>query len=178
MIDVKPINSYILVQKIKEHNQIKDNLLSLMNKMPDREIATDFESIKKTDYYLPKEHVRGYGDLFLKTIKPYNDNIKNFYNAREFWIINYWYQQYQDTDYHKWHVHPTTLLSNVYYVELENRNSTVFYDNVTKQEYKFELEEGDLVTFPSMLAHKSQSNSKSRKTIISYNADFNNINIR
>ena len=34
--------------------------------------------------------------------------------------------------------------------KLENKNSTVFYDNVTKQEYKFELEEGDLITFPSM----------------------------
>ena len=92
MIDVKPINTYILVQKIKEHTQIKDDLLSLMNKMPGKEITTNFESIKKTDYYLPKEHIRDYGDLFLKTIKPYNENIKNFYNAEEFWIINFWYQ--------------------------------------------------------------------------------------
>ena len=94
MIDVKPIKSYILVQKIKEHNQIKDDLLCMMDKMPDKKTTTDFESIKKTDYYLPKEHTRDYGDLFLKTIQPYNDNIKNFYNAEEHWIINYWFQQY------------------------------------------------------------------------------------
>ena len=177
MIDVKPIKSYILVQKIKEHNQIKDDLLCMMYKMPDKKTTTDFESIKKTDYYLPKEHTRDYGDLFLKTIQPYNDNIKNFYNAEEHWIINYWFQQYQDTDYHNWHVHPTTLLSNVYYVELENKNSTVFYDNVTKQEYQFELEEGDLITFPSLLPHRSQVNTNGRKTIISYNSDVIGIKI-
>ena len=178
MIDIKQINSYILVQKIEEHKDIKDKMISLINKMPDDKINTEFESIKKSDYHIPREHKREYGDLFLKVIKKYNENIKKFYNAEEFWIINYWYQQYNESDYHKWHVHSNSLLSSVYYVELENKNSTVFYDNMTKQEYKFDLNEGDLITFPSMIAHKSQSNFKSRKTIISYNTNFNHINIR
>ena len=177
MIDIKVINSFILIQKIEEYKDIKDNLLMLIDKMPNKKVDTDFENINKSDYFLPKEHAREYGDLFLKVIKPYNENIRRFYKAKEIWIKNYWYQQYNNTDYHKWHVHSGSLLSSVFYIELKNKNSTVFYDNLTKQEYSYDLEEGDLITFPSLLPHKSKKNSGDRKTIISYNTDFNYINI-
>ena len=177
MIDVKVINSFILIQKIKEYEKIKDRLLSLIEKMPNTLVDSNMENINKSDYYLPKEHTREYGDLFLDIIKPYNYNIKNFYRAKEIWIKNYWYQQYNNNDYHNWHVHSGSLLSSVFYIELQNKNSTIFYDHLTQQEYSYNVEEGDLITFPSMIPHKSEKNSKDRKTIISFNADFNYINI-
>ena len=176
---IKPVNSYVQIQKIKEHSQIKDELLVLIDKMPDGRVNdTQYESITKSDYYLSKEYRRYYGDLFLRTIQPYNEYLRNFYNADEFWISSYWFQQYQNSDYHNWHVHTGSLLSSIYYVELENKNSTLFYDYATREEFEFPLEEGDLITFPSIIAHKSQSNHTSRKTIISYNAEFNRINKR
>tara|TARA_B100000686_G_scaffold96847_1_gene103555 strand:- start:173 stop:703 length:531 start_codon:yes stop_codon:yes gene_type:complete len=175
---IKPVNSYVQIQKIKEHSQIKDELLALIDKMPDGRINdTQYESITKSDFYLPKQYIRHYADLFLKIIQPYNENTRNFYKADEFWISRYWFQQYENSDYHNWHVHSHNLLSSVYYIEMENKNSTLFYDYVTKEEYSFELEEGDLITFPSVIAHKSQSNLLNRKTIISYNSNFNKINL-
>ena len=65
----------------------------------------------------------------------------------------------------------------MYYLELENNNSTVFYDMQNKKEIKYNLEEGDLITFPSLLPHKSQINTNGRKTIISYNSDVIGIRI-
>jgi|TARA_R110000772_G_scaffold268291_1_gene394702 hypothetical protein len=176
-MDVKVIDSFILIQKIKEYQNIKDSLLMLIDKMPDKKTDTEREKITKSDWYIPKEHVREYGELFLKIIKPYNDNIKKFYNAKELFLKNYWYQQYTDTDHHDWHVHASCLLSNVFYIELKNKNSTLFYNNLTKQKYSYNLEEGDLITFPSSMIHKSKKNSKERKTIISYNLDFDNISV-
>ena len=176
---ISTINSYVQIQKIKEHSLIKDELLVLINKMPDINHSVDnYESITKSDYHLNAEYGRHYADLFLRTIQPYNENIRNFYNAQEFWISSYWFQQYQNSDYHNWHVHCGNLLSSVYYVELQNKNSTLFYDYATREVFEFPLEEGDLITFPSIIAHKSQSNHTSRKTIISYNSNFNRINER
>lgn len=177
MIDVKAINSFILIQKIKEHKQVKNDLLSLIEKMPQKNIQSNFENIEKTDWNLPNIQNRTYENLFLETVKEYNENVKEFFKAKEYWIKNFWYQQYYNKDYHKWHVHSGSLLSNVYYIELKNNNSTVFYNYLTKETYKFDIEEGDLITFPSMLPHKSDVNNEERKTIISYNADFNYINI-
>lgn len=177
MIDVKVINSFILIQKVKEHREIKQHLLSLINDMPSKRTETGCESIEKTDWYLPKEHNREYGNIFLEVIKEYNENIRNFYKAKNYWIQNYWYQQYYEKDYHNWHVHSGALTSNVYYLEMPNNDSTVFYDYLLKQEYEYEVEEGDLITFPAMLPHRSKINLKGRKTVIAYNADYDYINM-
>lgn len=178
MIDVKIFNSYILIQEIKEHNYIKEELLSLIEKTTKKFVEGPVEKISSTDYYVSKEIKRTYEDLFLQLIEPYNNNIKKFYKANNIYINNFWYQQYDESDYHNWHVHPSSLLSNVYFLQLENKNSTLFYDYVTQNKIKYDLKEGDLITFPAILPHKSEKNFTSKKTIISFNTDIDNINIQ
>ena len=174
---VETINSYIFIQKVKEHKEIKNKLLSLLDEIKNDKIESDNEKIQKSDYNLSVDVERKYGSMFQDIVRPYNENIKEFYKAEKILINNYWFQQYGDNGYHNFHIHPFSLLSNVYYLELENNNSTVFYDMQNKKEIKYNLEEGDLITFPSLLPHKSQINTNGRKTIISYNSDVIGIRI-
>jgi len=174
---VETINSYIFIQKVKEHKEIKNKLLSLLDEIKNDKIESDNEKIQKSDYNLSVDVERKYGSMFQDIVRPYNENIKEFYKAEKILINNYWFQQYGDNGYHNFHIHPFSLLSNVYYLELENNNSTVFYDMQNKKEIKYNLEEGDLITFPSLLPHRSQVNTNGRKTIISYNSDVIGIRI-
>jgi len=174
---VEIAHSYVIIQKVKEHKEFKNKLLSLIDEIKSDEIQTDFEKIQKSDYNLSEKIERKYGNVFQDIIKPYNENIKEFYKAEKISINNYWFQQYGDNGYHNFHIHPFSLLSNVYYLELENNNSTVFYDMQNKKQFKYNLEEGDLITFPSLLPHRSQVNTNGRKTIISYNSDVIGIKI-
>ena len=174
---VETINSYIFIQKVEEHKEIKNKLLSLLDEIKNDKIESDNEKIEKSDYNLSVDVERKYGSMFQDIVRPYNENIKEFYKAEKILINNYWFQQYGDNGYHNFHIHPFSLLSNVYYLELENNNSTVFYDMQNKKEIKYNLEEGDLITFPSLLPHKSQINTNGRKTIISYNSDVIGIRI-
>ena len=174
---VETINSYIFIQKVKEHKEIKNKLLSLLDEIKNDKIESDNEKIQKSDYNLSVDVERKYGSMFQDIVRPYNENIKKFYKAEKILINNYWFQQYGDNGYHNFHIHPFSLLSNVYYLELENNNSTVFYDMQNKKQFKYNLEEGDLITFPSLLPHRSQVNTNGRKTIISYNSDVIGIKI-
>jgi len=38
-----------------------------------------------------------------------------------------------------------------------------------------EVEEGDLITFPAYIIHRSNTNSENKKTIISFNSSFETI---
>ena len=82
MIKVKKIQSYYLVTKIKEHNQIKSDLLSLIDKIP----QNSFEDITHTDWNLPRDLKREYLDYFYKIITPYiNEMSSSFYYFFERW---------------------------------------------------------------------------------------------
>ena len=61
------LKSYYIVTDIKEHKQIKQKLLDLINLMPN----SSFKSISKTDWNLPKEHKREYLNYFYGMLSPY-----------------------------------------------------------------------------------------------------------
>jgi ectoine hydroxylase-related dioxygenase (phytanoyl-CoA dioxygenase family) len=86
-------------------------------------------------------------------------------------IDNMWFQQYKKNDKHSWHTHGLSNFSNVYFVELPLKSLATEILNVNN----LNLKEGDLLTFPSHLYHRSPINkTNKRKTIISFNCDFVN----
>jgi hypothetical protein len=176
MIDIKNFNGFILVQKIKEHYDFKDKLMLLIDKMPEHSFENKSDKIFKTDYYNSNVN-KVYKETFLKLVEPYNNNLKLFFKCSNFNIKEIWYQQYKTLDVHNWHIHFGCLLTNVYFLDLKNKNSTLFYDYLSNKKIKYDLQEGDLITFPSYIPHKSEENLEYKKTIISYNADFDIINI-
>lgn len=168
-------NSFYLINKIKEHTKHKADLLKLIDKMPNKSLDT----VSKTDFDLPENHPRFYKELFYKIINPYLLETMDFLKSQTFIIHNIWFQQYKKNSRHGWHVHPGANFTNVYYLELPDKNKKTTILDVASNEYiDIDIEEGDLITFPAYLHHGSPliDNNK-RKTIISFNSSFENLTL-
>lgn len=162
------IKDLIKVQKVKEHKDIKSSFLHYFDrvKAPRKIEGADF--IKNTDYELdiPREYL----DLFTKYIIPYTYD--KMYRVVA--VNNLWFQQYEKDNFHGWHCHGNSHFSHIYYVELPNKNqATEFYFNKV---FKIEVKEGDLITFPSFLIHRSPPNKiNKRKSVVSFNTTFDEV---
>jgi hypothetical protein len=84
-------------------------------------------------------------------------------------IQNYWFQQYYYNNYHDWHNHPQCHFSSVYYLELPKGTPITEF----KVSQEIEAKEGDIITFPGYLFHRSPPNGlKKRKTVIVFNSSI------
>tara|TARA_R100000664_G_C2721759_1_gene115008 strand:- start:266 stop:760 length:495 start_codon:yes stop_codon:yes gene_type:complete len=159
----------IFKTKVKEHRTIKDKLVRAIENAE----GEAYESIEKTDWHLqnvPKEYMH----IAVPIIKPYiRELIKHLYKEHHDIIkanlSNSWYQIYKKNSQHTWHTHTKTQLANVYLIELpEKKYATKFLNHKTVN-----LEEGDILTFPSWYLHSSPIiKSNKRKIIIAYNLDM------
>lgn len=153
----------MFIMKIEEHNEYKERLLSLIDKMPD----STYQTVTKTDWNISKDYHREYLEVFYNEILlKYLKKQQNFHNANKMEITNGWYQQYENNSEHYWHRHTKANFTNVYFLELPNKENRTEIENV-----EYDAEEGYLITFPAHLLHRSKP-SKDRKTIISFNSNF------
>jgi hypothetical protein len=105
-------------------------------------------------------------------------NLTNLLLA-ETWNINaIWFQQYNTNDIHGWHNHPDCMYSNIYFLDLKNKNdATEFFNPIKNMSFKIEgVEEGTMITMPSHILHRSPSTSSSSKTVIAFNSDIYDYN--
>ena len=153
----------MFVMKIKEHSEYKERLLSLIDKMPD----STYDTVTKTDWNISKDYPREYLEVFYHEILyKYLEEQQDFHNTFKTDITNGWYQQYTDNSEHRWHRHTKANFTNVYFLELPDKENRTEIENV-----EYDAEEGDLITFPAYLRHRSKP-SKGRKTVISFNSNF------
>jgi hypothetical protein len=166
-----------LITKIKESKELNKVLLNLLEKIPNNPLKEGNDFIEKTDWNLPKDLKREYVEYFLKIIRPYLEKIAISFKSKKVSVSDIWFQQYTKSGVHQWHNHPYTNWTNVYFVELPSKylaTEILNYD-------KLNIEEGDMLTFPAYIYHRSPPNfSDSRKTIVSFNSNFydfnNNVN--
>jgi len=171
---VKPLNSFYIVNSIENYKHHNKKLLDLIEKTPKKK----YNDITYTDWKIPKNIDRPYLKYFYDLIEPKLINIGNFLKYKECEIQNTWFQQYYKNDNHDWHNHPICNFTNVYYIELPDNNKTELYDNVNKSIIDLDVKEGDLVTFPAHIIHRSKTNqSNKRKTVISFNTSFDKVDI-
>jgi hypothetical protein len=159
----------ILITKINNHKEINKNILSLINKIPNNPMQRKQDKIYHTDWNLPENFKREYLEYFIDVLNPYLKNISIKLNSNVLKISNIWFQQYGKLDTHDWHTHPEANFTNVYFVELPSKSmGTEILNN-----NKLDLNEGDLLTFPAYLYHRSPVNiTEERKTIISFNSNI------
>jgi len=167
---IKPLNSFYLINSIenyKFHNKI---ILDLI----ERTTKSKFDDITYTDWDISPDIHRPYLDYFVNLIKPKLEKITTFLNFKECNLLNTWFQQYYTNDLHNWHHHADCNFTNVYYVELPDPNyKTELYDIINNSVIQLDVKEGDIVTFPSYINHRSKENlSDKRKTVISFNVNF------
>ena len=158
----------VLCNRLLTHSEIKPKLLKLIAKISQPKKEKN-DIISNTDFSLAKDHKKEYLDLFYKHIPSVMQDLCKNFHCKRWEIHNAWFQQYCKNDYHGWHNHGNCQFANVYYLELPDRKMTTeFYENDL-----IKAEEGSILTFPSVLIHRSKLHlSNKRKTIIAFNSSF------
>ena len=167
------IDDCICHSKIKEHLEIRDSILSEIDKSPDGDLEKKdsfyTDSISKLDWNMSDKLNRPWLKIFLPAFtKNLQEIIANLGYFRA--VVNdVWYQQYLEGDTHGWHIHDDHF-TGVYYLEFpEGCSQTEVVSPYNMKAVKINATEGDFVVFPSHYIHRGLPNTKKRKTIISYN---------
>ena len=167
------INDCICHSKIKEHLEIKNSILSEIEKSSDGDLEQKdpfyTDSISKLDWNisdkLDRPWLKIFLPVFIKNLQEVLDNLGYFKAV----IKNVWYQQYLEGDTHGWHIHDDHF-TGVYYLEFpEGCSQTEVVSPYDFKAVKINATEGDFIVFPSHYIHRGLPNTKKRKTIISYN---------
>jgi hypothetical protein len=165
---IKRIETEIFILNIPKHNQYKDQLLKLIDEMPDN----SFEGVSKSDWNLPKLIERKYLDLFYTEVivSPMNE-LRAYFKSTEWKIENGWFQQYHNNSYHQWHNHININWANSYFLELPDPKFKTQI-KIKNKILKYDVKEGQLLCFPAHLLHRSKPNGAKRKTVIAFNSNF------
>jgi hypothetical protein len=167
------IDDCICHSKIKEHLDIRDSILSEIDKSSDGDLeqldSFYTDSISKLDWNISADLERPWLKIFLPA---FMENLKEVIASLGYAkvvIRNIWYQQYLEGDTHGWHIHDDHF-TGVYYLEFpEGCSQTEIVSPYNFKAVKINAVEGDFVVFPAHYIHRGLPNTKKRKTIISYN---------
>ena len=156
------------ISPVKDHLQIKEELLKIINEDQGERRTDLVQTIYKTDFHLKKEKRQ-----YFNILSPYiNDILKdihvdvNFVNDQGY----IWYQQYIKLNHHSFHSHDNRW-SGIYYLELDKKSPiTEFKDYLSNKHIAVDVQEGDVLIFPGWLEHRSPPNlGQKRKTVIAFN---------
>lgn len=172
-VSISPIVSTYSIVSILEHQHVKQTLLEIIDNTPSDNSNPD---ITKVDW-ANGEH----GDRpWIMFVKPILDSYMKilgeatgYENAT---ITDLWYQQYEEADFHDWHLHGQQMVG-VYYLELPEGSpkTELVSPFLHNQKIIPNVNEGDILIFPSEIIHRAPTNN-SRKTILSWNFHWENAN--
>ena len=167
------IDDCICHSKIKEHLDIRDSILSEIDKSSDGDLeqldSFYTDSISKLDWNKSADIERPWFKIFVPVfIENLKEVLISIGYAKSI-IKNVWYQQYLEGDTHGWHIHDEHY-TGVYYLEFpEGCSQTEIVSPYNFKVEKIDIVEGDFIIFPAHCIHRGLPNTKKRKTIISYN---------
>jgi hypothetical protein len=157
---------------------MKNQILNLIEnqKSENLKITDEYfgDNISKLDWSSAEDFSRPWTQFFGKRFQETLDEISQECGYQTALVTQLWFQQYHQNDVHGWHVHGSNF-TGVYYVELpEDSPKTELINPFTQQNLIIpEIQEGDFLIFPSFTIHRAPKvYTKSRKTIISWNCDF------
>ena len=169
MKELKDIHIY----SVPNFKKYKSNLIKLLDNTKTNSLITDKEKISKTDFNL-KLQDKKYVNYFLNNIsKNFLKDLSIKLNISKFRISKIWYQTYKRGDFHDWHVHPDCHFTNVFFINLPSLKLKTQIMDINKYIIKTNIKEGDIITFPAYLNHRSIKNIfKKDKIIMSFNLDI------
>lgn len=163
----------ILLTKVETHNVIKDTLLDLINSQPSGPNDNTNDKVSRLDWYQSEDFTRKLVQYFMPHFNKTYQSLVDKLGYKTFDVRGIWYQQYEHNDVHEWHLHSDNY-TGLYYLEMPNPVETQIYSN--DEIIDLPVSEGDLVIFPGYRIHKAPTNvAKTRKTIISFNVNFEGI---
>tara|TARA_X000000368_G_scaffold347083_1_gene286563 strand:- start:61 stop:624 length:564 start_codon:yes stop_codon:yes gene_type:complete len=168
----------VWIHELESHNKIKSSILNCIDEYDQINECPD--PVTKTDFYdnRPNQH-SNYFSILEQNAEPLWKEICNKYWVKEFSIGGCWFQQYNTNSWHGWHLHGNASISLSYLLELPERKfSTEFIDIERKTTFQVDVEEGDVIIFPSYVIHRSPviTDSNVRKTTIAINLNLGDVN--
>ena len=169
------IDDCICHSKIEEHLNIRDSILSEIDKSSDGNLeqldSFYTDSISKLDWNLSSNPNRLWLKIFLPAFLKNLQEIIISLGYSKADIKNVWYQQYLEGDTHGWHIHGEHY-TGVYYLEFpEGCSRTEICSPFDLNTREIDAIEGDFIVFPAHCIHRGLPNKKIRKTIVSFNFD-------
>ena len=157
--------------KVENHSELKPKILEELNKLKVQPVFGPGQRIWKSDYY-----ISGDDRPYVQLIKPMLNSLcveltelLEYNNQGTLEPINIWHQQYRPLDIHYWHIHRYCFFCGVYYVDLQGETPKTTFKSMN-EEFELEVEEGQILFFPSFLLHQSKKNSSNKtKTVIAFN---------
>ena len=173
--------SYMLRSSLINHKKIKPKLLKLINKAKakSQKIKNKYynDNVTRNDFDYGDDFDRPWVKYFIKDLRKYLITVSNELGYGEFRIIRVWFQQYDKGSCHNWHLHANNY-TGVYYLDMPKGSAPTEFVNPSDFNEKFvnNGEEGDIISFPCYIIHRAAPQKiKKRKTIISWNMDFEKI---
>jgi hypothetical protein len=165
------IPCHIFISKVSNHQELKPKILNAISSMNVGGYIDNNQHITKTDWNLGQNSNKPYFDIVKEVIKEHLDTFIRLAKFESYRTSNIWFQYYEKGDYHGIHVHSGSMYSNVYYVQLDKNSPKTTFTSYN-QTFEVEVEEGDIITFPSFLKHESKPNMIDLpKVSIAFNVD-------
>lgn len=166
----------VIINSFKNHYEIKNKLISIIDSKTYAK-SEFFEpaevNISRGDWDKNRDYDREWVNFIFPEISETILETINEIGYRSFNINEIWFQQYEESSMHGWHIHGSNF-TGIYYVELpKGTPPTEILNPSTKKEIiSLEVKEGDIVIAPSYFLHRApKNNSNKRKTIIAFNLD-------
>lgn len=163
MVEIKYTDK-ILKFKIDDHNQFKKKILEECKKSKFYSISNDINQKIKTTDFSENQGENRYPYFLKNILLPFSKQILKAYDSKKMGVINMWFQEYIPGNFHDWHTHGSSNLSGIYYINLPHKDMTTQFKILNVN-----IEEGNMIIFPSHLLHKSPMFKEGTKTIISFN---------
>jgi hypothetical protein len=155
------------VVPVSNHAEVKQSILDSIATMGiHSKIELPIESISNTDWHLSPEVKRPYSNIIKPIFRTALTEVERVLKpCKPLVFSNFWFQQYNHGDSHDWHFHGGSLISAVYYLELNGESPKTTY-RCMGQEFTIEANEGDILFAPGYFEHKSKKNTGDRKTVV------------
>jgi len=163
----------IKISKLKQHEDVKEKILDYINQQENcEELIGDGNNITRVDWNTSRfDNTRPWVQLIGSLLGAHILEWSSDYGYSGFEVAEMWFQQYDKGAIHNWHVHGCNF-TGIYYVDLpDDVSKTEYLDPCDFKNIKtLDVNDGDVVIFPSYMFHRSPTNeSDKRKTIISWN---------
>lgn len=142
-----------------------------------QKLDLEYADMSYSDYKTNLKHYcPPYKTMVEDKIYPMLDHYARSWGCSKFQLRMLWFAQYHDDAHFGWHTHEGCNMSAIYFLECPHENQITEFYGIDIE--PFELEEGDLFVFPSMLPHRSRPiNNKQRKTVIGITGEIHSCNI-
>jgi len=178
MVEINNLSVPMAIDKFSDHDKIKVKLLQDIDISDNEKFKLNKkyynDNIHKLDWHKNQDFERPWVNFFLPFLNKQISKMIKPLGFENFTLPVVWYQQYLKNGKHGWHVHGSNY-TGIYYLEMseDSPKTQIVNPSDMKNVIDLNVQEGDFVIFPSFVVHRAPENiSDKRKTIISFNIDF------